>query len=341
MPTRVRLVDVARQAGVSLACASMALHDPHRGISAATAARVRQAAKDLGYVPDSAARALSSQAAAQRHPFRGTVAYLINNQDLHGRQTLEHQILDLPGTRNLRTLFQELGYTLDGHFLPSTRRGVDRLAQILSHRGTVGLLVDFFNAPFNLDFPWTDYPVVATSQHPLQARFDSVVAHSAHDILTAVRECRKRSYSRIGLAVSTTWFPDWKMGFLYASECHGGTLADQVLVLDGWNSGRFHRWLRKAKPDAVIANEDRKLPDDLEARGIHIPRDLGYCCLHIPPHLAHLSGIRQLNEEADRQSVSLLHSSISAGRRGPSSTPIRIEVTGAWHEGTTLCPAGN
>jgi DNA-binding LacI/PurR family transcriptional regulator len=58
-PKRVTLNDVAAASGVSRATASFVLRDsPNQSISAATSERVRQAARDLGYVPHAIARAL-------------------------------------------------------------------------------------------------------------------------------------------------------------------------------------------------------------------------------------------------------------------------------------------
>jgi len=58
-PQRVTLNDVAAASGVSRATASFVLRDsPNQSISAATRERVRQAARDLGYVPHAIARAL-------------------------------------------------------------------------------------------------------------------------------------------------------------------------------------------------------------------------------------------------------------------------------------------
>ena len=58
-PRRVTLRDVAAASGVSRATVSFVLRDsPNQAISAATRERVRQAARDLGYVPHGIARAL-------------------------------------------------------------------------------------------------------------------------------------------------------------------------------------------------------------------------------------------------------------------------------------------
>lgn len=61
---RITLNEVAQAAGVSPITASRALRG-ERGVAAELVARVQLAAKELGYVPDPAARALASQRSAQ------------------------------------------------------------------------------------------------------------------------------------------------------------------------------------------------------------------------------------------------------------------------------------
>lgn len=56
---RVRLVDVARAAGVSLSAASVALNG-RAGVSDSTRSRVRAAARKLGYVVDASAASMRS-----------------------------------------------------------------------------------------------------------------------------------------------------------------------------------------------------------------------------------------------------------------------------------------
>jgi LacI family transcriptional regulator len=56
----VRLVDIAKRVGVSVMTVSKALRD-QRDVSAATKTRIRQVAKEMGYVPDSSARGLRTR----------------------------------------------------------------------------------------------------------------------------------------------------------------------------------------------------------------------------------------------------------------------------------------
>lgn len=61
MVTRVRISDVAAAAGVSTATVSLVLNDRTARISEATRERVRQAAAEVGYTPNSVARGLRTQ----------------------------------------------------------------------------------------------------------------------------------------------------------------------------------------------------------------------------------------------------------------------------------------
>ena len=55
----VSIKDIAKACGVSAATVSKALHD-QKDVSEETKERVRQAAKELGYFPNAAARALNT-----------------------------------------------------------------------------------------------------------------------------------------------------------------------------------------------------------------------------------------------------------------------------------------
>ena len=56
----VRLVDIAKRVGVSVMTVSKALRD-QPDVSAATKTRIKQMAKEMGYVPDSSAQGLRTR----------------------------------------------------------------------------------------------------------------------------------------------------------------------------------------------------------------------------------------------------------------------------------------
>jgi len=96
MAGRTTLKDVARLTGVSASAVSMALAD-HPRIGAQRKAQIRAAANDLGYVTNSAARALRSQRA-------GSVALVVPNTSRHvfGHPYFMHLLIGVSAVSNDR-----------------------------------------------------------------------------------------------------------------------------------------------------------------------------------------------------------------------------------------------
>jgi len=126
----VRLLDVARRAGVSEATASRVLNG-RRYVATATRERVQQAALELDYVPNRAARDLSTARTA-------TVALLVHHAQYpaHGEGTFSSRVVD-GISRALR---------LHGHdllYVPVDDRGVGRISSLPAVRAgrTDGIVV--------------------------------------------------------------------------------------------------------------------------------------------------------------------------------------------------------
>jgi LacI family transcriptional regulator len=115
------LLDVARRAGVSEATASRVLNG-RRYVATATRERVRQAALELDYVPNRAARDLSMARTA-------TVALLVHHAQYpaHGEGTFSSRVVD-GISRGLRTHGHDLLY------VPVDDRGVGRISGLAAVR---------------------------------------------------------------------------------------------------------------------------------------------------------------------------------------------------------------
>ncbi|MDX6767587.1 MAG: LacI family DNA-binding transcriptional regulator [Candidatus Methylacidiphilales bacterium] len=338
MKPRIRLIDVARASGVSVSTASTALHGSGRGVAVSTLERVRQVARDLGYVPDPIGRALVKQAPASSGIFRGTVALLVHDRTDKGRQYLDWHTSRLAGRQNLRHLLAEEGYQLEAFILPAEQKALTALARVLRARGICGLLVELNNTLFELEFPWDDYPVAALSRHPLEREFPSVISHTAQDAILCWKQCHDRGYQKIGLVIEPRWFASWQHGFEVAVEAYGGGFKNNILRVEEWDESIFMKWLDRVQPDVVMANEGFHLVRALAARGISVPQDLGYCCLHVREGFETLTGIYQRETESSRRVVELLHQQIQAGETWRTSSQLNIDVMGLWHEGETLRP---
>jgi LacI family gluconate utilization system Gnt-I transcriptional repressor len=125
---RVTLTDVAREAGVSPITASRALRG-ERGVGAELVARVQEAVKRLGYVPDPAARALASSRSTQV----AVLVPMLSNTLFVDLLEAVHRILFPAGYQSL------IGVT---HYDPAEEELL--LRSYLAHR-PAGLLVTGFD----------------------------------------------------------------------------------------------------------------------------------------------------------------------------------------------------
>lgn len=160
----VRLKDIAQQAGVSLMTVSKALRDA-RDVSAATKARIRAIAQQLGYVPDSRAQGLRTRttrlfgvlvSALSSPIFSRVVAALEERAQEIGYEILVAQTLDAPA-REEACLRRFLARRVDGLFIvPAYRLTHDgRIYQELLGRQVptvvMGHLMPFCNGFVNVE----------------------------------------------------------------------------------------------------------------------------------------------------------------------------------------------
>jgi len=141
-----KLVDVARQAGVSLATASRALSSPEL-VRGPTLEKVREAVVELGYVPHGAARALASQ----RSKTIGAIFPQIDNPIFAtATQSLAKEL----ATDGYTLLLASHDYDNDTELAIATRlieRGVDGMVLVgLPHDPQLFELLENSDVPFEL-----------------------------------------------------------------------------------------------------------------------------------------------------------------------------------------------
>ena len=152
----VRLKDIAAQAGVSIMTVSKVMRDAH-DISAATKARVRALAEQMGYTPDSVAQGLRNKTtklfglviSAVTNPVFARVVMAIDEQAHElGYDVILAQSLNMP-EREQTVIRRLLSRRVDGLFITPTYR-LDPTAPIyeeLLKRGTPTVLLGH-RAPF-------------------------------------------------------------------------------------------------------------------------------------------------------------------------------------------------
>ncbi len=333
---RIRLADVARQAGVSSATASMALRGA-RGIAPATAERVRRAALALGYTPDQAAQAMArSGNRAGQGTFYGTLAVLTNAFATKSKNVEDSK---WSGADALKEAASELGYAIDRFPLPQTVAAATLVERQLKARNVQGVIIEACNLPIpEVGFPWEHFATMVISASADETRLNFINSHTATQTHVAVHQGYRRGYRRFGILVDMNRFPDWMGGFDMAIFRLGLRDASFVLDMPDWDEEVFLAWFERHRPEMIVANEDNRPVSALARLGLSPPKDFGYCCLDIFPNMPTLSGFVHPRAIRNRLAVEMLHGLLRRKEFGIPSTPLAIGLGAHWREGQTLRP---
>lgn len=308
------------------------------GIAAATAARVRRAATELGYEPDAAAQALArSGNRAEQGVFYGTIGVLSAAPIPRSEEwrlsdpLMPHHVLSATAA--------ELGYTLHHLKLPHAPAEAASVLRQLQARNIRGLIVEAGNHSIpEAGFPWEQFATIVSSPPPDEIPFHSISSHSTTEAHNAVMRCHRLGYRRFGLVADLRRFADWLGGFDMAAVRLGLRGASPFLDLPDWDETAFLRWFEKQRPEVVIANQDDRPLKALARLGLRAPQDFGYCCLDIPPSdtVRRLSGFMQMRGARDQLALELLHGFLRRKEFGLPATPLMMSVGLQWIEGATL-----
>jgi LacI family transcriptional regulator len=261
---RIRIYDVARVAGVSVATASKALNDTGR-MTDATRERVKQTASALGFRPNAMARALTQQRSF-------TIGLLTN--DTYGRFTLpvmagvadalvdEGVSVFLCGIEDDAALGQihvdaMLDKQVDG--IIATGKRIDRR-----------LPVDLSNLPMPVVYAFTEGPddaiTLVSDDH-----------QGARDAVQALVDMGRQKIVHVTGPATFTSVAE-------RSRAYRDVLGEEGLVLNGpWSEAWGHEavgqlWSADApRPDAIFCGNDqiaRGVVDALRERGVSVPNDV-------------------------------------------------------------------
>lgn len=183
MAKRVTMADVAKKAGVSSATVSLALNSTASRIPEATAKKVREAARELGYVPDVTARALRTGSSQ-------LIGFISDEVTVtRFASAMVRGILDGAERAGYDVIMAETGHDSE-RFKKAVR--------VLEARGVDGIIVGMM-ASRRIDLPKTRraFPVVvvngvATGTH-------SVLPDEYQAGMVAVRELISNGHERIAL----------------------------------------------------------------------------------------------------------------------------------------------
>jgi len=338
MAAQVTMKDVAKLAGVHHSTVSLCLKNSPR-IPEATRKRVFAAAEQLGYQP---------------HPYLGTLMHTRRR----GHVTKSSEVLALvrfsvpgddwrqwipefqEGIDSARQQAQARGFHLEEFQAGLTPSAIHRLADILYHRGIRGVLI----APLHqlldsLPWPWERFSAVALGPSLQDPRVHRVRHHYFQAMQTALNECQRLGYRRIGFALKRDVnrkleqrsLAPYLLRQVQLSEAN----APKPLLATTWDKGTFLEWFRDVRPDAVIVIGATEPKFWLTSEGFDIPGDVGLVSLNAPK-TGPQTGIYQDWPMQGKRAVNLLLDLLEDNQCGRDDQPHLLIVNELWNSGTTV-----
>ncbi len=332
---------IAARAGVTQATVSMCLANNPR-IPAATRARIRALAEQLGYRPNPYVSALMRTRRLGKALREMPLIALVNGLEdpAAWRKTAPPTVrLMLEGAVERAA---QRGYQTQEFWLHQDGMTAERFSGMLHARGIHGLLLGplAFGAPTPA-LRWEHFAAVRLGV-PLPALTLTTVCNDHYfSSLQAVRECHKLGYRRPGLVALRShlerFHGRWDGGVLAARLMLAGLRPTRSLLLDAWEDlSPLAGWVERETPDVIISPSADVLQPHLRALGWRVPQDLGLASLACPKQGHALSGIWQNGALIGATAMDTLISMLERNERGLPPQAHTVMIEGLWNPGRTL-----
>jgi DNA-binding LacI/PurR family transcriptional regulator len=341
MARSISMKDIAAAAGVTQATVSLSLAGNPR-IPASTRERVRAVADRLGYRPHPLVSALMrSRRTRSSEEGRPTIA-LVN-----GLETEEAWRTSVaPTVRQMRIgaleRAHQRGYRIEEFWLNRPGMSARRFAEMLAARGIAGLLLGpLLPGAAPPPLPWAQFAAVRLG-FPLPELTLTSVCNDHHlSCFQLLRESHRLGYRRPGLVLldfhRERFQGRWEGGFLLARHLLPGLRPVPPLRLGSWDdTPSLGAWIRRSRPDLVVASTVDPLQAHLTASGVRIPEELGFASLACPTPGHACSGIWQNGALLGSTAVDQIIGMLEANVRGLPEQARVIMVEGIWNPGSTL-----
>lgn len=334
---------VADAVGVHLSTVSLALRNDAR-LPEETRKRIQAVAQKLGYTPNPLVSLLMARVRRRNAGYRGTLGYLHTVPKGTPKLTGRVHRNFLAGARRRAT---DLGYNLDEFFLNDDPSGGRQLARMLDARSIAGLVIEHIPGPLcaGRKLPFDVTPFASASLGVPLA--DPPLHYVANDqymrAVVAARELLALGYRRLGLVITD------KFDSAMAHRCSAGFWAVQEYIegiervpicrLAGLDQRTLAAWLRRHKPDAVLATHEPVLAL-VQQTGRRVPDDIGWVHLDWLPEFKPVACVHGNSETTGAAAVELVVSQLHRGESGPPEHAMSYLVAGSWVPGKTIRKVG-
>lgn len=335
--SRISLKHIAEVTGLSRMTVSSALRNSPK-VNKATAARVRAAAKKLGYAPDPRLSAAMAGVRGTKQKMLEPIAWLNANEN--ARAFREYAWLT-PYRQGAEERCLELGYKLDEFWLREPGMTDRRMSSILMHRGIRGVVVSPAVVPdvTHLRLDWRHFACVSFEMTVLVPRLHRVAPHYHYNILLALKMLRRIGYRRIGLFLhrqeERRSHHTYLASFRYFQSGIAAEEHTKPFIYFPFDKTALHRWLDEEKPDVVLGHHSM-LVNWVRESGRRVPEDIGVAHLSLDGDCENWGGIWQHKRLIGAQAAEQLISMLQNSRLGLPELAYETLVPGEWRFGETL-----
>jgi LacI family transcriptional regulator len=337
---RVTLRDIARRAGCHFSTVSLALRN-RPGLPAATCARVRRVAEEMGYRPDPLLAALAVYRRNPAGKYRATLAWVTNFPTRAGWREEEIYREYFQGAREQA---QALGFRLQEFWRREPGLTAERASRILAARGIEGLVIAPQPTPAEtVTLEWERFSAVTIGYSVVAPALHMVGPNQYRCIKLAVEQLAARGYRRIGLVMRRASDQrvdhNWLAGYLVGQQ--GLARRDRLspLFLPEWREAEFAAWLARRRPDAIVS-KCAEVGPALKKLGVRVPRELGLAMLTQVKPGRGLAGVNESPLDVGAAAVDYVAGMLQRNERGVPAVPRRVLIEGRWIDGATVRAAG-
>jgi LacI family transcriptional regulator len=338
MSSKVTLQDVADRAGVHRSTVSLALRDAPR-ISPEVRQRVQRIARELGYRVNPLVAALMRSRRSGRATKEVVLAFVTSYPTRDGWRPTKHDRPDFfPGAADRA---RDFGYRLEPFWCREPGVSPRRFCDILSARGISGMIIGRLPPGLeSLDLEWARFSCVALGMTLREPRLHHVTENHFSTVSQAMRRCLELGYKRVGFVFSEA-NDSPRVGDRWLGAYLRNQLAfparDRLALCPGdpADAETFSRWLKRERPDAILATHHRPVFGWLSAMGWRVPNDIGVVDLENRPE-SPCAGIHYDPAKVGALAVEMLVGLMHRNETGVPEDPHEVLLTGQWRDGTTL-----
>ncbi len=312
-------------------------------VSESTREKVLQAADRLGYRPNPMVQTLMANLRATRKvELHSVIAWItaFDTEDGWADTEVFQEYFKGAVRRAMH-----LGYRVEPFWARAKGMTGKRLSEILRARGINGVIIPPVPSSLKkLDMNWSQFASATIGYSFQQPALHRVAANLSEAMFIAIAKCEKAGYERIGFVipeetdsrVNHGWmsaFLSWQR-FIPKKNLVPMMYVERPIKIED----RLGPWLKKHRPDVVIAVNNELLEWLPDLFSIRVPEDVGLVFLakrYSEKECKAVTGVNQRDAAVGASAVDMVVAQMQRNEIGLPEHPNVILSSGVWEDGNT------